>query len=56
MDLSILRLMFSYFENKSIGSILWQPITATAITKRNTVNKGILINKKKFCSHMKVCF
>ena len=32
------------------------PITFTAITKRNTVNKEILINKKKFCSHLKkVC-
>ena len=38
-------------------SLLWWPITATAITKRSTVNKEILINKKKFCSHIKkVCF
>ena len=32
-------------------------LTATAITKRNTVKKEILINEKKFCSHIKkVCF
>ena len=36
-------------------AVRW-PITFTAITKRNTVNKEILINKKKFCSHLKkVC-
>ena len=35
---------------------LQRPITATSITKRNTVNKEILINKK-FSSHIKkVCF
>ena len=27
---------------------LWWPITVTAITKRNVVNKEILINKKSF--------
>ena len=29
-------------------SFLWWPITATAKTKRNTVNKGILISKVLF--------
>ena len=39
-----------------IRYVRW-PVTATAITKRNTVNKEILTNKKKFYSHMiNVCF
>ena len=33
-------------------SLRW-PITATAVTKRKTFNKEILINKAKFCSHIK---
>ena len=33
------------------------PITATAITRRNTIKNEIFIIKKKFCSHIKkVCF
>ena len=29
------------------------PITTTPITKRNTVNKENILNKKTFCSHIK---
>ena len=35
------------FRNNAIPLIRW-PITATAIAKRNTVNKEILINIKSF--------
>ena len=41
-------MIFRFVKSSDRTIILRWPITATAITKRNTVNKEILINKKIF--------